>query len=158
MLVENKQAVEVVYKNLVDVGNDIVNEASASIDKMVKKLKREYTTMSNSELCKFITELSVELYFFGQQKDRAILEQMCADALYKNGLAREFVFNEGSILDRQTIASINNNDKLTVKLLYDLVSNSLKTKLDEAHRLITVINNIVISRNAEAKLAAGCGN
>ena len=29
----------------------------------------------------------------------------------------------------------------------------MKTKLDEAHRMVNVLNSILISRNAEAKLA-----
>ena len=37
-------------------------------------------------------------------------------------------------------------------MLYTSISGILKAKLDEAHRLVNIIQNIQISRAAEAKL------
>ena len=42
-------------------------------------------------------------------------------------------------------------------MLQNAVANNLKSKLDEAHRIINVLSNVLISKNAENKLK-GVGN
>jgi hypothetical protein len=43
-------------------------------------------------------------------------------------------------------------DKQVVVMLQNAVANCMKSKLDEAHRMVNVLSNVLISKNAENKL------
>ena len=155
MLNNERKAVEEVYRDLVVIGNELVSKNTADIDTLIDKFKANYEFMTNEELRTVAIQLQIEAYYFGQKKDRAILKQACADALYKEKIAKEYTAATGTAANKQNIATIAASDSIAVKMLYEMVANMMKTKLDEIHRLGGVINNVIISRNAEAKLQAG---
>ena len=43
-------------------------------------------------------------------------------------------------------------DKQTVTMIQNAIANCMKSKLDEAHRVVNTLNSILISRAAAAKL------
>lgn len=141
-----------VYKELVQIADDIVNKASKPIDDIMSKLKHGFEDMSTRQLNDFMLQLSIEAYYFGTKKDHAQLKQACADALYKESFAKSYATAQGTQLNRQNQATIDGIEKQTVKMLYECTSNLMRTKLDETHRMINVLNSAIISRNAEAKL------
>ena len=148
---EQKKTDEV-YKELVSIADDIVQKASRPIDEIMSKLKNGFEEMSNRQLNDFMLQLSIEAYYFGTKKDHAQLKQACADALYKESFAKAYATAQGTQLNRQNQATIDGVEKQTVKMLYECTSNLMRTKLDETHRMINVLNSAIISRNAEAKL------
>ena len=154
MLNNERKAVEEVYRDLVVIGDEIVAKVSKTIDKIVNDFKHNFETMSNSELSNIMLQLGIEAFYFGQRKDHALLKQACAEAIYKEGLAKSYNITTGTVANRQNQAQLDTNEKLLVKLLYDMTANLMKTKLDETHRLINVISSVIINRNAEAKLNA----
>ena len=155
MFNDERKSVEDVYRDLVVIGNELIAKNTVDIDKLIDKFKFNYESMSNEELRAFSMQLQIEAYYFGQKKDRAVLKQACAEALYKEKLANSYTTATGTGANKQNVATIEANNNLSVKLLYDMVANMMKTKLDEVHRLINVVSNVIISRNAEAKLQAG---
>lgn len=155
MFNDERRSVEDVYRDLVGIGNDLVSKNTVDIDRLIEKFKSGYESMTNEELRSFSMQLQIEAYYFGQKKDRAVLKQACADALYKEKLATAYTTATGTAANKQNTATVEANDSLAVKLLYEMVANMMKTKLDEVHRLGNVISNVIISRNAEAKLQTG---
>ena len=141
-----------VYKEIVQIADDIVNKASRPIDEIMHKLKHGFEDLTTRQLNDFMLQLSIEAYYFGSKKDHAQLKQVCADALYKEGFAKSYSTAQGTQLNRQNQATMDSTDRQAVKMLYECTSNLMKTKLDETHRMINVLNSAIISRNAEAKL------
>lgn len=152
--IDEKQATDEMYKDLVEIADNIVNSASKSIDDIMRKLQHGLDALSNKDLNDYMLQLSIEAYYFGTKKDHALLKQACADALYKEGFAKSFSSATGTQGSKQNQALMDEVDKQTVKILYDATSNLMKTKLDETHRMVNVLNSALISRNAEAKLNA----
>jgi hypothetical protein len=144
--------VDDLYKNLVPIAIELVAKSSKQIDTIINTIKKNIDSLTNKEINKLMLQLSIEAYFFGQKKDHAALKQACAEALYKESFAKSYTTHEGTAAQRQNQSTLDNVDKQAVKLLFDTTSNLMKTKLDETHRMINVLNSVVISRNAEAKL------
>lgn len=143
-----------VYANLSPIVNDIVTKHTKNIDSAIGKLnKNSAETMTNQELRNLILELQVEEFYFSTTKDLAVLKQECAVALEKTSQAEIYNSTEGTQTYRQNKAISATIDKDIVRILYNAVANTLKTKYEETHRMIGVLNSILISRSAEAKLS-----
>lgn len=149
---DEQKKVKEAYRDLVPVADDIVSKISKPLDDIMSKLKNGVDSFSTRQLNDFMLQLSIESYYFGSRKDHALLQQACADALYKEGLAKSYSTAQGTQLNRQNQATMDSFEKQIVKMLYDCTANMMKTKLDEAHRTINVLNSAIISRNAEAKM------
>lgn len=149
---DEQKKVKEAYKDVVPIADDIVKKVAKPLDDIMDKLKHGFETFSTRQLNDFMLQLSIEAYFFGSKKDHALLQQACADALYKEGYAKSYAAAQGTQANRQNQAAMDSFDKQTVKMLYDCTANLMKTRLDEAHRMINVLNSAIISRNAEAKL------
>ena len=117
------------------------------------KIKFElFSYNDNMDIKNYMLQLSIETYYFSTIKDMAILKQEISNALLKEGIANTYNGTVGTQNARNNQAIVDNLDKQTVNMLYNAVSNNMKSKLDEAHRMINVLQNILISNNAEAKL------
>ncbi len=147
-----KDNVNELFKNLAPLVQELVDKYSFELDKIINKISKS-DALTNDELRNYILALSVESYLFGISKDASILKQECATTLMKEGIAQEFNNATGTQQARNNTSMINTTDKQVVNLLFNAVANMMKTKLDETHRMINALNSILISRNAEAKLA-----
>ncbi len=71
----------------------------------------------------------------------------------------EFNKSEGSVAAKEHTATINTSDKILTNIIYDIIANMFKTKLDECHRVVAALTTVLTSRMSEAKLKANlCGN
>lgn len=141
-----------VYKQIQPIVDSVVDKNAKSIDLIIEKIKRNLTDLTNKELRDLMLQLSIELYYFAHIKDMSILKQECAQTLLKEGIANVFNSSDGTQVIRSNQATIETLDKQTVSILYNAVSNNMKSKVDEAHRIINVLSNVLISKNAENKL------
>lgn len=152
-----KKDVNELFKDLAPMVDEIVSKYSVELDKIIKKLSKA-ETLTNEELRNNMLALSIESYLFGMSKDASILKQECATTLMKEAQAKAYNSVEGTQVVRNNQSLIETLDKQVINLVYNAVGNLMKTKLDEAHRMINVLNSILISRNAEAKIAANQGD
>lgn len=139
------------YFYLTDAVKEIVNPITANLDKLVKDLSKGINLYTNSQLWDFQMQISVEAYNIGIAKEQTSLKQTCAEALYKEGLANSYNLSVGTQEAKKQQSILDTVDKQAVNMLWSAVSSLLKTKCDEAHRLVNAIQNIQISRAAEAK-------
>ena len=144
--------VAALFKDLSPMVLEIVNKYSSELDKIFNKLTNA-SVLTNSELREYMLALSAESYLFGMSKDASLLKQECAATLAKESQAMAYNGTSGTQTVRSNQALIDTADKQVVSLIYNAVANMMKTKLDECHRMINTLNSILISRNAEAKLA-----
>ena len=152
--IENtNNAVNEIYFQLSDAIKETVNEIIKPVDDIVKELSKGINLFSNNELWDFQLRLGIESYNLANIKEQSSLKEACAGALYKEGLAKAYSEASGGAAETKKQASILVSiEKQAVSMLYTSVASLLKTKLDEAHRLVNIIQNIQISRAAEAKL------
>lgn len=151
--IENvNNAVNEIYFQLSDAIKETVNEIIKPIDDIVKELSKGINLFSNNELWDFQLRLGIESYKLANIKEQSSLKEACAEALYKEGLAKAYSEASGAAETKKQASILVSIEKQAVSMLYTSVASLLKTKLDEAHRLVNIIQNIQISRAAEAKL------
>ena len=155
---EIKQAdaeVKELYSNLKPVVNSMVLRYSSDVDSIISDIRKNIDTMTNKEIQDVMLRLAIESYHLAGIKDLSALKEDCSKALLNEGLANSYNGATGTAAYRTNQSIIDTTDKKAVNIIYGAISNSLKTKLDEVHRLTGVLSNILISRNAEAKLTNG---
>ena len=143
------------YKQLTPMVDAVVNKNCKEIDDIVGKIKSNLTVLTKKELEDYMLRLTAEAYYLTSTKDSSILKQECALTLLKEKQADVFNITPGTARAKDNQSIIDTVDKQVVTLLYNAVTNRLKSKLDETHRMINVLSNVLISKNAEAKLRGG---
>ena len=141
-----------VYFQLSDAAKETISEIVKPIDDIVKELSKGINLFSNTELWDFQLRLGIESYKLANIKEQSSLKEACAEALYKEGLAKAYAEATGAAETKKQASILASREKQAVSMLYSSISGILKAKLDEAHRLVNIIQNIQISRAAEAKL------
>jgi len=149
-----KQEVENIYNYLADSVREVTTQYTAELDNIVKELSKGINLFSNAELWDFQVRLSIAAYILGNIKEQSSLKEACAEALYKENLAQSFTGAIGTQEAKKQQSILDSIDKQAVSMLYASVAGLLKTKCDEAHRLVNVLQGIQISRAAEAKVSA----
>lgn len=140
------------YNQLKPIVDSVVAKNAKNIDDIIKKIRKDLSSLTNSDLQNYMLQLSIETYYFSQIKDMSALKQECALALLNESKADVYNSSEGTQGYRSNQAIIQTLDKQAVNLLYTAVSSNMKSKLDEAHRMVNILSNVLISKNAEAKL------
>jgi len=141
-----------IYFQLSDAAKETIGEIVKPIDDIVKELSKGINLFSNTELWDFQLRLGIESYKLANIKEQSSLKEACAEALYKEGLAKSYAEATGAAETKKQASILASIEKQAVSMLYTSISGILKAKLDEAHRLVNIIQNIQISRAAEAKL------
>ena len=144
---------EKVYSDLVVIANDIVEEYTKDLDKLIKQAYNNIESINSESMRSLIIELSLKSYMFSDVKEKAALKVECAEALRKEAYAVEYNKAEGAVAARENIATINISDEILTEAIYELVASLFKTKLDETHRVVDSLKTVLMSRMAEAKLA-----
>ena len=141
-----------IYFQLSDAAKEAIGEIVKPIDNIVKELSKGINLFSNTELWDFQLRLGIESYKLANIKEQSSLKEACAEALYKESLAKSYAEATGAAETKKQASILASIEKQAVFMLYTSISGILKAKLDEAHRLVNIIQNIQISRAAEAKL------
>ena len=141
-----------IYFQLSDAAKETIGEIVKPIDDIVKELSKGINLFSNTELWDFQLRLGIESYKLANIKEQSSLKEACAEALYKEGLAKSYAEATGAAETKKQASILASIEKQAVSMLYSSISGILKAQLDEAHRLVNIIQNIQISRAAEAKL------
>ena len=141
-----------IYFQLSDAAKETIGEIVKPIDDIVKELSKGINLFSNTELWDFQLRLGIESYKLANIKEQSSLKEACAEALYKESIAKSYAEATGAAETKKQASILASIEKQAVFMLYTSISGILKAKLDEAHRLVNIIQNIQISRAAEAKL------
>lgn len=148
---KEKKLADETANELQTIVSDIVNKQCKNLDIIIKKMSN-IEALSNDELRKLMAQSSVESYIISAFRDQSALRELCANALYKEGIANSYNTATGTVEAKKNSSITDNVEKQMVSILYSNIYDTLKTKVDEAHRLTNTISNILISRMTEAKL------
>lgn len=147
-----KKEVSGVYNAIKPIVKETIAKNTKEIDGIIKKIRNNLTTLTNKELQDYMLQLSIELYDFTERKDMSVLMQDCAIAVSKNVQANVFNSTAGTQAVRSNQAIIDSMDRQVVVMIQSAVANGMKSKVDEAHRIVNILSNVLISKNAENKL------
>lgn len=146
-----KKEVEEIYAYLSDAVRETTREYTKVLDDIVAELDKDINLFTNSELWNFQVRLGIEAYRLGNIKEQGLLKESCAETLLKEGVAKAFTTATGTQEIKKQQSILDTVDKQALSMLYSSVASLLKTKCDEAHRLVNILQSIQISRAAEAK-------
>lgn len=147
-----KKEVSEVYNLIKPIVKETIAKNTKEIDGVIKKIRDNLTTLTNKELQDYMLQLSIELYDFTERKDMSVLMQDCAIAVSKGAQADIFNSTAGTQIVRSNQAIVESMDKQVVVMIQSAVANGMKSKVDEAHRIVNILSNVLISKNAENKL------
>lgn len=141
------------YNEIVEIADDIVQRYTTEIDKYIG-FASKLETFSNESLRDLILKLALTSYTFSETKEKSIIKMECAETLRKEKHAKIFNEADGTVTSRENKAIIESSNEIIVETIYTLVANLLKTRLDEAHRIVDALKSVLMSRMQEAKLSA----
>jgi len=149
---EAQKDVNVMYKNLVQIADDIIKKNTEHLDKTIKQIENNVENLTDSDLRNYILKLASLAYALGDKVEHADFKRDCANALLKETNAREFNLAAGPVATKQNVALLNTSQETAVNILYNVVADSMKSKLQLTNRMLDSIKNVLISRSAEAKI------
>lgn len=149
---EAQKEVNDLYKSLSQIADDIVKKNTDNINAVIKEIENNVENLSNNDLRKYTIKLAAMAYALGDKVEHADFKRDCANALLKETNAREFNLAAGPVATKQNVALLNTSQEQAVNILYNMVADTMKTKLQLTNRMLDSIKNVLISRNAEAKI------
>lgn len=144
-------SVEMTYGELVEIANGIVDPIVKSANELVGKLDQDVNALSNDQLREYTLMLQLKAFGLSETKEKAGMKADLALALQKEAYAVSYASMEGAQGTRDRLATTATAQETLVQVMYSLVSNLLKTKVDQLHRLVDALKSILISRGQEAK-------
>lgn len=144
--------VDTTYEQLSPIVTDMVKKCTANIDSVVASVSVA-EVLTDDMLRDAMLKLSLASYSFSEIKEKAALKASCAESIRKAKYAEEYSKAEGAVAQRDNTAVLNSAESMLVDYIYDCVASTLKTKLDEAHRVVDTLKSIQMGRMAEAKLS-----
>lgn len=145
------EKVEVTYGSVVDIANDMMKDTFTGIKQLINIIEGKVTTMTVDELREYMLRTQLRAYEISELKDKTAVKAACAEAVRKEKYAKALLEADGTAGVKDNKAILASSEEIIVELLYELISNLLKTKLDELHRLTDTLKSILMSRMQEAK-------
>ena len=143
--------IETTYGELVEIANDMLKPMFSPINDLVGKINATVNALSVDQIRDYILQLQLKAFEISETKEKAALKAELAETLQKEKFAISFNNLEGSAAVKDKLATVENSSEVVAEALYNLVSNLLKTKLDQLHRLVDALKSILVSRMQETK-------
>lgn len=146
-------AVEMTYDEVVHLANDIVDELTDPVDAIIELASNNVENMTTDGLRDTLLKLALQTYSFAPIKDKAAFKAVLAETLRKEAYANALSMAEGTVAAKESKATLAISAEIIVEQIYDLAADLLKTKLDECHRVASVLTTVITTRLSEAKLS-----
>lgn len=147
------EKVNLTYASLAAISDDLVKQCTTDIDAYVQILNN-IESLSNDMLRDAVLKLALKTYSLGEMKEHATFKSEIAETLLKEKQATITMETSGTVDAKKSAALLGSAEEQLVNLIQEQVSDQLNRKLDEAHRIIDAIKNVLISRASEAKLTS----
>ena len=147
-------AVEMTYKDIVEIADELVADYMKGLDNLIKSVEDRIDKISNDEIREIMLRLSIKAYSFGDVKEKSAIKAECAEILRKEAYAVSFNSAEGSVAAKDNTSTLKVSNEIVSECLYNLVANLFKIKLDETRRLIDTLKTILMSRLSEMKMSS----
>lgn len=145
--------VEMTYDEVVHLANDIVEELTKPLDTIIENASNNVENMTTDNLREILLKLALQTYSFAPVKDKAAFKAVLAETLRKEAYANALSLAEGTVAAKESKATLAISAEIVVEQIYELAADLLKTKLDESHRVASVLTTVITTRLSEAKLS-----
>lgn len=145
--------VEITYEQIEQIANDIIKEPLQSVNQIVDEIQVNLPVMSADLLRDYMVKLQLAVFQISEIRDKAAAKAQCAEALRKEAYSTSFLIQEGTAGQKDANATIAISENIVTECLYDLVSNLVKTKIDQGLRLVDTLKSALVSRMQEAKIS-----
>ena len=142
------------YSELMSVANDIFIRTTMDVDELMRSAYNDIENMSNDLIRSVMLKLSLRSYTFSEIKEKSAFKASLSKTIREEAYAKLFNSSEGTVANRENTATIGVSAEILAEEIYTLVSNMLKTKLDELHRVVSTLQTILMTRIQEAKLTS----
>lgn len=146
--------IDITYEDLIGFANEIFTATTSEIDAIITTAYDSIEIMSNDMLRDYMMRLSLKSYSFSEIKEKSAFKATLAETIRKNTYAEMFNKSEGTVAVRENTAIISSGAEILAEEIHSLVSNMLKTKLDEIHRVVSTLQSVLMTRMQEAKLSS----
>lgn len=143
--------VEMTYKELVEIANDMTKSILEPINISVDCLNKDIQNLSIEQIRNYILELQLKAFEISEIKEKSLLKAELADAIQKEAFAISFNSLAGSAAAKEKLALVDVSEETLVEALYSLIAGLLKAKIDQLHRLVDCLKSILMSRMQEIK-------
>ena len=141
------------YQDLVEVANGIFEAVCKDVDEIMSDAYNDIEKLSNDAIRDLMLKLSLKSYTFSEIKEKSAFKAVLGEVIRKEEYAKNFNSSEGTVAVRENNAIINTSAEILAEEIHTLVSNMLKTKLDEIHRVVNTLQTVLMTRMQEAKLS-----
>ena len=131
----------------------IVGLVKTPVYDLISVIGEDINSLSLDQLKDLMWKLQYKAYVLSEVKEKSSLKAELAETIQKEKAAQRFMEVDGTAGAKANMALIDTSEETVVQLLYENVSSQLKTKLDQLHRLVNVIQSILMTRMQEAKLS-----
>jgi hypothetical protein len=147
------QQVDLTYGDIIGIANEMLADVISPLDTLINAIGADINALSTDELKLKMWEIQYTTYRLVDIKEKALFKAQISEALTKEAYATQLIGTDGTVALKQNVALINTAEETVVEVLYTYISSLLKTKTDQAHRLVDIIKSILMARMQEAKLA-----
>lgn len=151
-LTKGMDDIQAIYSSLNSQAKQIVKEYTAPIDSIIKQISNNINELTNEDIRRLELQLSLRAYDLGDLKDKTNIAAEIAEIVEDETIADAYNTAAGTNEQRKNIAILASSKEKAVAKLYKLISSQIKTKLDEAHRVVDTLKSILISRASDRKL------
>lgn len=144
--------VETTYDQIEQIAQDIIKELFEEINSLVTEIQLNINNLSIDAIRNYMLQLQTSIYQISEIRDKATAKAQCAEALRKEAYSTSFLKQEGTAGQKDANAIIDISDKIVTEYLYELISNLIKTKIDQGLRLIDTLKSILMSKMQEVKI------
>lgn len=145
--------VEMAYSQVAEIASSILEEILKPVDNIINVMGTDINSLSLDQLKDYMWKLQHKAYTLSEVKEKSLLKAELAEALQKEKFASRFNEADGAAAVKNNIALLESSEEVVVQALYENISNQLKTKVDQIHRMVNVIQSIIMTRMQEAKLS-----
>jgi len=145
--------VEMSYSQVAEVANSILEDILKPVDNLISVIGTDINSLSLDQLKDYLWKLQHKAYTLSEVKEKSILKAELAEMLQKEKSAKIYIEAEGTTNAKSSTALLESSQEIVVQALYENISNQLKTKVDQLHRMVDALKSIIMTRMQEAKLS-----
>lgn len=143
--------IETTYGELVEIANNIIGPIVKDTNSLVDKINSTVNSLTVDAIRDYILQLQLKAFEISEIKEKSAMKADLAVALQKEQFAISFNSADGAAAVKDKIALVNTSAETASSVLYNLIANMLKAKVDQVHRLVDALKSILVSRMQETK-------
>jgi len=145
--------IQMTYEEFIDVADEMIKEFCGKSDNLAQRLNNSIDNLSEAEINNYILKFSLESYNLAGIKDKSLTKYDCAEMIKKYEYNKSLLSQEGTAAVKDANASISVASNQLAEIMYSYISTTLKTKVDEIHRVVDALKSVLISRMQEKKIS-----